>query len=48
MLNLIVENQAEIPVFMQAANGNQSDQTACRSIISSHVVLYIVMLLYRN
>ena len=37
MLNLIVENQAEIPVFMQAANGNQSDQTAFRSIISGHV-----------
>lgn len=37
MLNLIVENQAEIPVFMQAANGNQSDQTAFRSIVSSHV-----------
>lgn len=37
MLNLIVENQAEIPIFMQAANGNQSDQTAFRSIVCSHV-----------
>jgi len=37
MLNLIVKNQAEIPIFIQAANGNQSDQTAFRSIVSSHV-----------
>lgn len=37
MLNLIVENKAEIPVFMQAASGNQSDQTAFRSIVSDHV-----------
>jgi len=37
MLNLIVENQAEIPIFMQAASGNQSDQTAFRSIVSNHV-----------
>ena len=37
MLNLIVKNQAEIPIFIQAANGNQSDQAAFRSIVSSHV-----------
>lgn len=37
MLNLIVENQAAIPIFMQAASGNQSDQTAFRAIVSDHV-----------
>ena len=37
MLNLITENQANIPIFMQAANGNQSDQTAFRSIVSNHI-----------
>jgi len=37
MLNLIIENQAAIPIFMQTANGNQSDQTAFRTVISDHI-----------
>lgn len=37
MLNLIVENQAAIPVFMQAASGNQSDPTGFRAIIKDHI-----------
>jgi transposase len=37
ILNMITENQAGIPVFMQAANGNQQDKEGFKNIIKDHV-----------
>ena len=37
ILNMIVENQASIPVFMQSANGNSSDKHDFKAIINEHI-----------
>ena len=37
VLNLITENQAGIPVYMQAANGNTNDSEGFKKIVKSHV-----------
>lgn len=37
ILNLITENQAGIPVYMQAANGNSNDSESFKQIIKSHI-----------
>jgi transposase len=37
VLNMITSSQGNIPVFMQAASGNSSDQTAFSEIISKHI-----------
>ena len=51
VLNLMVENQAEIAIHMQALDGNSSDKTAFKETISTHIgnlqqvheIEYIVM-----
>lgn len=35
-LNLLVESQAGLPLFMQAASGNQSDKSAFEAIVREH------------
>jgi len=37
VLNMIVENQARIPVHMEALNGNSSDKTSFRTTIERHI-----------
>ncbi len=37
VLNMMTSNQGNIPLFMQAASGNSSDQTAFSQIISKHI-----------
>lgn len=37
VLNLIVEHHTKVPVFMQAADGNQSDVSAFAQIVKEHV-----------
>lgn len=37
VLNLIIENQASIPLFMQAASGNTSDKSGFSSIVKEHI-----------
>lgn len=37
VLNMITSNQGNLPLFMQAASGNSSDQTAFSDIISKHI-----------
>ena len=37
VLQMITSNQGNIPLFMQAASGNNSDQTAFSEIISKHI-----------
>ncbi|MBF4370839.1 IS1634 family transposase, partial [Vibrio anguillarum] len=37
VLNLITENQAGIPVYMQAASGNINDNEGFKNIIKQHV-----------
>lgn len=37
VLNMITSSQGNIPLFMQAASGNSSDQTAFSEIISKHI-----------
>jgi transposase len=37
ILNLIVENQAGIPLFMKAASGNSSDKSSFTQLVSAHV-----------
>jgi transposase len=37
ILNMITENQAGIPVFMQTANGNQQDKEGFQNIIKDHI-----------
>jgi transposase len=35
-LNLLVESQAGVPLFMQAASGNQSDKSAFEKVVREH------------
>ena len=37
VLNMITSNQGNIPLFMQAASGNSSDQAAFSEIIAKHI-----------
>ena len=37
VLQMITANQANLPLFMQAASGNTSDKTAFSEIVSSHI-----------
>jgi len=37
VLNLIVENQASIPLYMKAASGNKNDKEGFQEIIKSHL-----------
>ena len=37
VLNLITENQAGIPVYMQAANGNSNDSEGFKQIVKAHI-----------
>ncbi len=37
ILNLITENQAGIPLYMQAANGNTNDSEGFKKIVKSHI-----------
>lgn len=37
VLQLVVENQAGIPMLMQMASGNQADKTGFRELIANHV-----------
>ncbi len=37
VLQLVTTNQGNIPLFMQAANGNTADKTAFTEIISKHI-----------
>ena len=37
ILNLIIESQSSIPLFMEAANGNRSDKKGFAEIVKNHV-----------
>lgn len=37
LLNLIVESQASIPIFMSAASGNSEDKTGFRTLLKTHI-----------
>jgi transposase len=37
ILNLIVESQASIPIYMSAASGNSDDKTGFRSLLQTHI-----------
>jgi transposase len=37
ILNLITENQAGIPVYMQACSGNTNDSESFKLLVKSHI-----------
>ena len=37
VLNLIVENQANIPIYMKPSSGNSVDKSGFRTIINEHL-----------